>query len=355
MSKAFKLGSILNEQTLSQAKNSHKVVYLDINSIVPNPENDKIYNEETDSVDFLSYSIEDKGLLQPLVVKKLKSDNDSDSDTYEVISGHRRRKAILKIIERNSPKAKDFSYVPCIIRANDKGAADGDDYDVKETLVDGNLFNRQKTSAEISKEIAVKKEILEIRKKNGEKIAGKILSLIAEDMGISDHQAKKFNAINKNASDEVKEAFEKGEISTETAYELSKADENTQKEILEKSKETDSPITTKDVKDELNKKKTANESSEKKTTEFDNTTENNEKHSEDTPSNIITPLPNEENDDEKETDNPRFEKRLNIITQLVNLIKLFDSSSEKIELEESEIKEVQAALELVYNYIMSND
>ena len=70
MAKSFSLGSIFNEQTLSQVKDTHKVVYLKLEDISPNPSNDDIYS--TDGIELLSYSIEDKGLLQPLVVRQKK-------------------------------------------------------------------------------------------------------------------------------------------------------------------------------------------------------------------------------------------------------------------------------------------
>ena len=251
---AFKLGSILSEQSLSQAKDSHKVVYLKLENIFPNPANEEIY--ATEGIEMLSYSIEDKGLLQPLVVRTLNKQSDNSRTTYELISGHRRRLAILKIMERNSPKASEFNYVPCIVRSATSVSVDSNaNVSVNnEELIDGNLFNRNKSDAEKAKELARKKEILLERKKNGDKFAGRILDLIAKDMGISTHQAKKYNSINQNAAEDVKEAFDSGKISTETAYELSKADELTQQEILKHSEEQNEPLTAKKIKETVKKK-----------------------------------------------------------------------------------------------------
>lgn len=380
MASSFKIGSILNQKTLSQAKDSHKVVYLDINNIKPNPANEEIYS--TEGIDLLSYSIEDKGLLQPLVVRKLEQSDSSGDETYEVISGHRRRLAILEIIERDSSKSAVFSYVPCIVRPAESNSDESSpDNEEKETLIDGNLFNRHKTDAEIAKEIAIKKEILETRKKNGEKIAGKILTLIANEMGISTHQAKKFNAINRNASDEVKEAFEKGEISTQAAYELSKADEETQKEILEKNKDAKTTITSKDVTGVLNKNDstgTNDESTVEDTTVGETTVEEtavgvsvdesdeftdvdiettetpsstNKKTNEDAKPQILTPLPRED-DKDKEDDNEPVNPRFEIITKLASLIKKFNQESNTITFDSNEISEARKALDLTYNFII---
>ena len=56
--------------------------------------------------------------------------------------------------------------------------------------------------------------------------------LIAAEMNISPHQAKKLDTINRNASDSVKKAFEQGSLSTDAAFEFSRTDLETQDETL---------------------------------------------------------------------------------------------------------------------------
>ena len=107
-----------------------------------------------------------------------------------------------------------------------------DDLTEYEELIDGNLFNRDKSEAERAKELELKKKILETRRKKGERVPGKLLELIAEDMKISVHQAKKLDSINRNASESVKTAFEQGSLSTDAAYEFSRTDKATQDEAL---------------------------------------------------------------------------------------------------------------------------
>ena len=67
-------------------------------------------------------------------------------------------------------------------------------------------------------------------------------------MNISVHQAKKLNSINLNATDSVKDAFDAGEITVETAYHLSKADEKTQDDFIQNARDNDKPIATHEVK-----------------------------------------------------------------------------------------------------------
>lgn len=339
MAKSFSLGSIFNEQTLSQVKDTHKVVYLKLENISPNPSNDDIYS--TDGIELLSYSIEDKGLLQPLVVRQIKNSSEPNRDTYEIISGHRRRLAILKILERNSPKASEFNYVPCIVRSDSTlPSTESSDASVSletEELIDGNLFNRNKTDAEKAKELAIKKEILLERKKRGDAVAGKILEKIADEMGISLHQAKKLNAINQKASDKVKSEFDSGNISTEAAYEFSKVDEQTQNEVLAESKKEKSQLTAKDIKAAVQKKASKeNESSDENALPYGVFSDKNtHKGKENTESKPVL-------------------SRLSIISSLAFLMKKFQCSSSEIVFNESEIKEAQETLNLAYQFIANN-
>lgn len=230
---AFKLDSIFNSKTLSQATDSYNIKYIERSKIIPNEHNKEIYS--TDKIQLLSYGIEDKGLLEPLIVKK-----GDDGNTYILLSGHRRLAAIEIICRRNPDKASDFEVLPCIIRNDD---------DDEEILIDANFYNREKTDAEKAKELAKKKEKLEQRKANGEKIDGQLIKLIAEDMNISVHQAKKLNSINLNATKSVKDAFDAGEITVETAYHLSKADEKTQDDFIQNARDNEKPIATHEVKE----------------------------------------------------------------------------------------------------------
>lgn len=217
MASSFGIGSIFNKETVALAQDTHQVQYIEYEKLKPNPVNTKYY--KTDDIEVLADSILDKGLIQPLTVV---SDGDG---TYTIISGHRRYLAI-KFINDNVLSDK-FKSVPSIIRDIKT------ELEKEELLIDGNLWNRNKTDAERAKEIAGKKAILEQRKKNGEYIPGRIMSIIANEIGISERQAKKLNSININCSEEVKEMFDNGQINLETAYSLAHYDKDKQNDIVE--------------------------------------------------------------------------------------------------------------------------
>ena len=198
-------------------------------NISENPHNKEIYS--TENIELLSYGIEDKGLLEPIIVSVLEKGSSPENTKYQIISGHRRMKAIARIIARKSHKADQFDYIPCIVRSIQK-SVEQDALTEYEELIDGNLFNRDKSDAERAKELELKRKILEARRKKGERVTGKLLELIAEDMKISAHQAKKLDSINRNASESVKTAFEQGALSTDAAYEFSRTDKATQNKAL---------------------------------------------------------------------------------------------------------------------------
>lgn len=238
---AFEIGSILNSTSLSQAQDTHRVSYIKRENIFPDPFNSEAYSMS--GIELLAFGIMDKGLLEPLIVKVLDENPSTGETTYQIISGHRRMKAIEYIVENFSDKAATFENIPCIIRK----PKDSDDE--HEELIDGNVFNRHKTDAERARELERKKSILEKRRQNGENIPGKLLTLIADEMNISQHQARKWDSINRRASETVKESFEKGDISTDTAYELSRMDTEEQDEIIEQASESGSALTAKSVRE----------------------------------------------------------------------------------------------------------
>lgn len=217
------------------------LMMIDRNKLEFHPRNTEIYSVEVD--DLFINNIAENGVIEPLIVIKNK-----DDDKYTICSGNRRFTAVQEVIKRNIPLAEGVKLdtIPCIVW----DLPDYEDADV-DLLINANLHNRKKTDGEIAKELAIKKEILLKRKQNGEKINGRVLDILAEQLEITAQQAKRLNAININAADEVKDAFADGKISTDTAYQLSKADSEKQKEIIATAGKAGEKLTAKVVKEAL--------------------------------------------------------------------------------------------------------
>ena len=221
MSKKFSLSEgMLNQVSQNvkkaneiEAKNNFNVQYIDIKDIERNKKN--FY--EIVNVDELAEDIKMNGLNHNLVVRKL------DNGKYELISGERRYTALTKLVEEGN---KIFALVPCkVIEAND--------IDSEIILIQANAQTRELTEIEKLEQVKRLTELYRTKKKNGEKVPGKIREIIANDLKLSPTQVGRYERINKNLIPELKEILENGNLTIANASEFSSLSEANQKVILE--------------------------------------------------------------------------------------------------------------------------
>lgn len=196
-----------------EAKNNFNVQYIDIKDIERNKKN--FY--EIVNVDELAEDIKMNGLNHNLVVRKL------DNGKYELISGERRYTALTQLVEQGN---EIFALVPCkVIEAND--------IDSEIILIQANAQTRELTEIEKLEQVKRLTELYKTKKKNGEKIPGKIRDKIADDLKLSPTQVGRYERINKNLIPELKEILENGNLTIANASEFSSLSEDNQKVILE--------------------------------------------------------------------------------------------------------------------------
>lgn len=196
-----------------EAKNNFKVEYIDITDIKRNEKN--FY--EIVNVDELAEDIKMNGLNHNLVVRKL------ENGTYELISGERRYTALNKLVQEGN---NIFALVPCkVIESND--------IDAEIILIQANAQTRELTESEKCKQVERLTELYKSKKKNGEKIPGKIRDLIANDLKLSATQVGRYERINNNLIPELKEILESGNLTIANASEFSSLSEDNQKVILD--------------------------------------------------------------------------------------------------------------------------
>lgn len=196
-----------------EAKENFKVQYIDINDIHRSKKN--FY--EIINIDELAEDINLNGLNHNLVVRKL------DNGTYELLSGERRYTALTKLVNEGN---KTFALVPCkVIEANDT--------DAEIILIQANAQTRELSDVEKLKQIERLKELYQAKKKNGEKIPGKIREVIANDLKISPTQVGRYERINNKLIPELKEILENGNLTIANASEFSTLSEDNQKVILD--------------------------------------------------------------------------------------------------------------------------
>ena len=196
-----------------EAKNNFNVQYIDIKDIERNKKN--FY--EIVNVDELAEDIKMNGLNHNLVVRKL------DNGKYELISGERGYTALTQLVEQGN---EIFALVPCkVIEAND--------IDSEIILIQANAQTRELTEIEKLEQVKRLTELYKTKKKNGEKVPGKIREIIANDLKLSPTQVGRYERINKNLIPELKEILENGNLTIANASEFSSLSEDNQKVILE--------------------------------------------------------------------------------------------------------------------------
>ena len=196
-----------------EAKSNFNVQYIDIKDIERNKKN--FY--EIVNVDELAEDIKMNGLNHNLVVRKL------DNEKYELISGERRYTALTKLVEEGN---KIFALVPCkVIEAND--------IDSEIILIQANAQTRELTEIEKLEQVKRLTELYKTKKKNGEKVPGKIREIIANDLKLSPTQVGRYERINNKLIPELKEILENGNLTIANASEFSSLSEDNQKVILD--------------------------------------------------------------------------------------------------------------------------
>lgn len=195
-----------------QAKENFKIEYINIDRIKRNEKN--FY--EIVNIESIAEDIKLNGLNHNLVVRKL------DNDMYELISGERRYTALSKLVNEGN---KEFNLVPCkVIESND--------IDSEIILIQANAQSRELTEVEKLTQVERLQELYKIKKKNGEKVPGKIRDIIANDLKLSPTQVGRYERINNKLIPELKAVIEQGNLTIANASEFSSLSEENQRVIL---------------------------------------------------------------------------------------------------------------------------
>ena len=228
----FDLNNLLNGKSkantqkseVQRENSSFQVVMIDVEDLMPSKDN--FYS--TENIEELAVSIELAGSIeQNLLVKP------QVHGKYEVIAGHRRRLAALKLVNEGK---EEYRKVPCRIKTESDKIKD------KLSLIFTNSTTRQLTDWEkIQQAKELKEVLLEYKKvleeENKEKPKeeriklGRIRDIVAQMLNMSTTQVGRMEAIENNLSKEFKQELEKGNIGISTAHELSRLDEEKQAQV----------------------------------------------------------------------------------------------------------------------------
>ena len=218
---AFDISDVLGMAPV-QGSGRDQIEYIGIDLLDPDPDN--FYSLE--GLDELAGNIELIGLQQPLRVRPGKDGR------YIVVSGHRRRAAILMIRDSGSEQFKDG--VACIVDRGEESAA------MRELrLIYANASTRVMGPAEVSKQAERVEMLLYQLKDEGVEFPGRMRDHVAEACKVSKSKLARLHAIRKNLAPDILEAyFDKGSLSEATAYALSQKDPDLQRWIIDNYRST---------------------------------------------------------------------------------------------------------------------
>lgn len=223
-------GAAVQAEGPAEQEQEFKVTMLDVEDLMPSKDN--FYS--TENIDELAMSIELVGHIEQNLVVKPEAHG-----KYEVVAGHRRRLAALKLVQEGK---EEYRKVPCLIKKESDTIKD------KLSLIFTNATARQLTDWEKVQQAKKLKEILtEYKKalqeenkdkpKEEKEKMGRIRDIVAQMLNTSTTQIGRMEAIENNLSQEFKDELEKGNINISTAHELSRLDEEGQKQAYEKYEE----------------------------------------------------------------------------------------------------------------------
>lgn len=210
----FDIGSFaasLNE-TVSRLDTSAEpqLQYIDIDQLDANEAN--FY--DVSKLDTLADSIAMDGLQQPLVVTP------GQDGRYTVISGHRRRAAIRKLVEEDG--REDLRRVPCLVKTYQSPAL------AELQLIMANSTARVLSSAEVMHQAKRMEDLLYQLKEEGYSFPGRMRAQVAEACQVSESKLARLKVIRDKLIGPWMEKFEAGEISEDVAYTIAKQREDYQ-------------------------------------------------------------------------------------------------------------------------------
>lgn len=255
---AFNINAFLNEESKKDIKSDWKPVKVSVRKLRPAPDKTNFYHAEDKEIKDLAESIELIGLQQYPVIRPVEG-----TDEYEVIAGHKRRLAILRLLDEGKT---EYEMIPCKVETPD-------DIRNELILIFTNSTQRERTDYEKMQEIKRVRELLTEYQKTHE-LTGRRQNIIAEILGTNKTKVGTLDNINNNLIEPFKEEFATGKISTSAANEIAGLEQDAQQALYETYKEIGS-LTAKDAKavKELQEPSETVQEPPKKEKEIENTQE----------------------------------------------------------------------------------
>lgn len=213
----FNLADYIQPPTGSAKPAERKLQMIPTRKIFANEKN--FY--DTSKVDDLIDSILMQGLLDPLTVRP-----SGDGEGYIIISGHRRHRALMTILDDHlAEDTKPFEMTPCFVREP------GDELMEELMLIQANSATRVLTSAETSKQVDRVRDLLYGLKSQGYEFPGRMRDYVASACNISASKIARLDTIKTKLIPQIKQYYDDGRMPESVAYEIAKCSADDQQLI----------------------------------------------------------------------------------------------------------------------------
>lgn len=211
MGKGFDLSQYIQPGKLNVSEsntNRREVVMIPARKVFANDMN--FY--DVSNIDDLVNSILIHGLLEPVVVRP-----SGDGEGYIIISGHRRHKAWMTILDDNlSDNPERFLEIPCFV-------TDPKDELIEELmLIQANSATRVLTSAEVAKQAERVEELVYQLKEQGYEFPGRMRDYVASMCNVSATKIAKLKVIREGLCQEYLSQFNSNLITEQAAYSIAR-------------------------------------------------------------------------------------------------------------------------------------
>lgn len=212
----FGINDILSAKTKAAAQQAqtegYKEIYLSPYEVKAASENT---HQKLENIEELADSFLHVGQEQPTVLARVNGE-------YRIIDGHRRNAANILNLERGHKE-----YEKVLYRFMDMSEAM---YELR--LLAGNGYTQELTAYEKTRLVErTKAALIRAKEEDGLEIQGKMRDLVAAMLNESSTNVARMDAINNNATPEIKEQLKEGNIGITAAYEAAKLSADDQKAI----------------------------------------------------------------------------------------------------------------------------
>jgi ParB family chromosome partitioning protein len=181
-----------------------------LDEIDPNPDN--FFSVTDESVKELAEDIKREGVLHAILVTP------KDNGRYMIISGERRYRA---------SKIAGLTAIPSQIRTFDSALAE------QYALIQANMTARTLSDSEKIHAVDELSRIYDAMKTSGQKVEGKITTIIGEKLGMSGSSVKNYQKLNSDLIPEWKALMDNKDFKVTSALVLASFDEDVQRQLFE--------------------------------------------------------------------------------------------------------------------------